>query len=109
MLWKLNFMTMNRNKIKFKYLMNLWKSLPEYPTEEDIVYELSSYLIRDGRPNGEFTMQTFNSVFGPDWKETKHGEIVQKMIQNEIFEPINRSKSEGKTKYKIKEIPEYCK
>ena len=99
---------MNRNKIKIKYLMNLWKSLPNYPTPEDVIWELSYYLIKDGRPNGEFTLQTFNSAFGSDWKETKHGEIIQQMIRDEIFEKVSKEKSEGKTKYRIKSTPDYC-
>jgi len=43
---------MNRGRIKFKYLLSVWKTMPDYPTQEDVVYELSLYLIKDGRPNG---------------------------------------------------------
>ena len=50
---------MNRNKIKLKYVLNLWKSLPEYPTKEDVLYEIKSFLVRDSRP-GEFSHQTLN-------------------------------------------------
>jgi len=42
---------MDKNKIKFKYLMNLWRTLPDYPTKEDAIYELNVYLLKDGRPN----------------------------------------------------------
>jgi hypothetical protein len=84
--------------------MNLWKILPDYPTREDIIYELSVYLEKDGRPGGEFTAQTFNSVWGNSWTETKHFAIVEKMLQEGDFEEI---KSQNKTKYKIKETPIY--
>lgn len=99
---------MNRNKVKLKYLMNLWKSLPDYPTEEDIVYELSVYLAKDGRPNGEFTRQTFNSAFGADWSESHYGSVIEKMIKNGDFIETGSVKS-GKTKYRIKNTPEYYK
>lgn len=71
---------MNKNKIKFKYLLNVWKSLPEYPTKEDIAYEISAFLIKDGRSNGDISMQTFNSIYGSSWEKTKHGEIIKSMI-----------------------------
>jgi len=41
---------MDKNKLKMKYHMGIWKELPAYPTEEDVVFELNSYLVRDGRP-----------------------------------------------------------
>ena len=97
---------MNRNKIKFKYLMNLWKSLPSYPTQEDILYELCSYLEKDGRPNGEFTFQTFNSLWGSKWMETKHHELVQQMFDAGLFIESSEQGS-NKVKYKIKDTPGY--
>jgi hypothetical protein len=97
---------MNRNKIKFKYLMNLWKSLPSYPTQEDVIYELCSYLEKDGRPNGEFTLQTFNSIWGSKWVETKQYELVQQMFNAGLFIESSGQGS-NKVKYKIKDIPEY--
>ena len=97
---------MNRNKIKFKYLMNLWKSLPSYPTQEDIIYELLVYLEKDGRPNGEFTFQTFNSIWGSKWMETKHHELVQNMIENGTFKEVG-GQGANKIKFKLKETQEY--
>jgi hypothetical protein len=73
---------MNRNKIKFKYLLNLWKNLPSYPTKEDVAYEITVYLIKDGRSNGDISMQTFNSIFGSNWEKTKHGEQIKAMIHD---------------------------
>jgi len=97
---------MNRNKIKFKYLMNLWKSLPSYPTQEDVIFELTSYLEKDGRPNGEFSLQTFNSILGSKWMETKHYELVQNMISSGQFIEVS-GQGTNKVKYKLKEKPEY--
>jgi hypothetical protein len=97
---------MNKNKVKFKYLMNLWKSLPEYPTQEDIIYELSVYLEKDGRPNGEFTLKTFNSIYGNKWEQSSHFDIVNNMIKNNVFETKDEIIND-KTKYRLKETPIY--
>jgi hypothetical protein len=86
--------------------MNLWKSLPSYPNAEDVIYELCVYLEKDGRPNGEFTLQTFNSIWGSKWVETKHFELVQSMLQNGTFTEIGEEGS-NKKKLKLKETPEY--
>jgi hypothetical protein len=97
---------MNRNKIKFKYLLGVWKTLPEYPTSDDIVYELSLYLLKDGRPHGEFSIQTLRSVFGPSWETNKHGEIIKKMIDAGDFEETKKS-SASKKWYRISKTPYY--
>ena len=87
--------------------MNLWKTLPGYPTKEDIIYELSVYLVKDGRPNGEFTTQTFNSAFGNEWQESKHGSVIDSMIKDGDF--IEAGVYSGKPKYKLGETPSYSK
>ncbi len=85
--------------------MGIWKELPSYPTEEDVIFELNSYLIRDGRPQGEFSEQTFNSFLPVDWESKKYGEVIKSLIDKGIFE---RQKSKGsKTVFKIKDNPHY--
>ena len=97
---------MNRNKIKIKYLLNLWKSLPEYPTQEDVVYEITSYLFKEGKRNGPFSIQTLNGVFGSGWEETKIKDIVEQMIETGEFE-VDPKTSGDKKWYKIKDNPYY--
>jgi hypothetical protein len=97
---------MNKNKIKFKYILNLWKSLPNYPTKEDIVYEVSLYLAKDGRPNGDISHQTFNSIFGSSWEKMKHGEVIKTMIEEGDFKEIEKSTGTKKW-YRIKNNPYY--
>ena len=97
---------MNKNKIEFKYLMGIWKSLPDYPTKSDIIYELNVYLLKDGRPDGEFSYQTFNSAFGSDWEKTKHKLVIEDMIDSGEFEQTDKL-SAGKRWYKIKCNPYY--
>ena len=97
---------MEKNKLKMKYLLGIWKDLPEYPTKEDIIYELNSYLIKDGRPDGEFSDQTFNSFLPSGWEELKHSEVVKELIETEIFEKTERTVG-NKIWYKIKDNPHY--
>ena len=88
-----------------KYHMGIWKELPAYPTEEDVIFELNSYLVRDGRPNGDFSMQTFNSFLPGGWESSKHGEIINDLIKKETF--ITQKAKGGKTLFKIKNNPHY--
>ena len=84
--------------------MGVWKELPEYPTYEDIIYELNLYLVKDGRPDGDFTEQTFNSFLPSGWASTQHGLAIRKMMEEGVFEKTERT-SGGKIWYKIKENP----
>lgn len=86
--------------------MNLWKTLPSYPTKEDIIYELSVYLMKDGRPNGSFSLQTLNGPFGLNWEETKIKDVIEEMIETGEFE-VDTKKISPKTWYKIKDNPYY--
>lgn len=97
---------MEKNKLKFKYLLGIWKDLPQYPTKEDIIYELNSYLIKDGRPDGEFSDQTFNSFLPEGWDKEKHGEVIRELIETGAFEKTERSIG-NKNWYKIKDNPHY--
>ena len=86
--------------------MGVWKELPDYPSSEDVIFELNSYLIKDGRPDGEFTEQTFNSFLPSNWKESKHGEIVKLLFESDIFLK-QKGKTASKISYKIKDNPHY--
>lgn len=97
---------MQKEKIKLKYLLGIWKDLPEYPTKEDIIYELNFYLIKDGRPDGDFSDQTFNSFLPQDWEEQKYGELVKELIESGIFEKTEKNTG-NKNWYKIKDNPHY--
>ena len=97
---------MQRNKIKFKYLMNLWRTMPNYPTKEDAIYELSVYLVKDGRPNGSFSEQTLRAPFGSDWESTKYKQIIDEMIETGELE-VDTKKVSSKKWYKIKNNPYY--
>ncbi len=86
--------------------MGLWKILPEYPNPDDIIYEISLYLMKDGRPNGDFSEQTFNSIFGKSWRSEKTGSVISSMIQSGTIEETEK-KTGNKKWYRIKENPYY--
>lgn len=86
--------------------MGIWKDLPDYPCAEDIIFELNAYLVKDGRPDGEFSEQTFNSFLPSNWKKGKHGEIVKELLDKEIFQK-QKGKEGNKIMYKIKDNPHY--
>ena len=86
--------------------MGLWKSLPEYPNPDDVIYEISLYLTKDGRPNSEFSEQTFNSIFGKNWAQEKTGDIISEMIEAGSIKEIDK-KPGNKKWYTIKDNPYY--
>jgi hypothetical protein len=97
---------MEKSKLKMKYLLGIWRDLPEYPTKEDVIYELNSYLIKDGRPDGEFSDQTFNSFLPENWESEKFGDAVKELMETEIFEKTEKTLG-NKNWYKIKDNPHY--
>lgn len=97
---------MEKSKLKMKYLLGIWKDLPEYPTKEDVIYELNSYLIKDGRPDGEFSDQTFNSFLPDNWETEKFGDHVKELTETGIFEKTEKTLG-NKNWYKIKDNPHY--
>jgi len=78
--------------------------MPDYPTKEDVIYELNVYLTKDGRPNGSFSLQTLKAPFGPNWEETKFKQIVDEMIKTGEFE-VDTKKVSPKVWYKSKITP----
>lgn len=97
---------MEKNKTKFKYLLEIWKDLPEYPTPDDILYELNVYLLKDGRPDGEFSKKTFNSMYGSDWEDKPHGKILNHLFSEGYFIESEKS-TDNKKWYRIKNNPYY--
>jgi hypothetical protein len=93
---------MDRNRIKFKYILGLWKTMPEYPTKEDVLYEISIYMVKEKRLNHEISEQTFNSIFGHNWQKSKHFNAIETMIcDGDLTEIIKSPKAGSKKWYKI--------
>ena len=62
--------------------------------------------MKDKRPNGDFSEQTFNSIFGKNWKGEKSGEIILGMIESGDMEETKKSNASKKW-YTIKNNPYY--
>jgi hypothetical protein len=66
---------MTQENIPVKYSMNIWKSLPGYPTKLDVLYEIYSHLFKNSK--SEFSEQTLNGIWFDDkgvanWRGTKY-------------------------------------
>jgi len=66
---------MTQENVPVKYTMNIWKSLPVYPTKLDVLYEIYSNLFKNSKT--EFSEQTLNSIWfdekgSGNWKGTKY-------------------------------------
>jgi len=44
---------MEKNKLKMKYLLGIWKDLTGYPTEEDVLYATRKEIIKAEKRNIE--------------------------------------------------------
>lgn len=97
---------MQQGKIKLKYMMGLWKHLPEYPSEGDLIYEITLYLAKDGRPNGEFTRQTLKSALGKGWEESAHKAVFESLVESGQIQKTP-GKDESKDKFRIVHNPYY--
>jgi hypothetical protein len=92
---------MDKNKIKLKYLLGIWKSLPTYPSQEDIIYEIKSFLLKEGKLGGEFSYQNMKTIFGSDYENKDHGSIIKEMIQSGEIEEKTKGQ-QNKIWYKLK-------
>lgn len=96
---------MNRQKIKIKYLLNLWKILPEYPTTEDVLFEIYSYLVKDERGE-DFSQSTLDFIFRNNTEEEKvkiEAKIKELKDSNQII--VSKITGEGKEWFKIEKNP----
>lgn len=80
--------------------MNVWKSLPGYPTEEDVKYEIGTYLFKEGKVEEDFSLSTLNSLYGRNWETTQHYKVVESMIESGEIIKIDKNNG-GKDWYKI--------
>ena len=97
---------MNRDKVPFKYLLNMWKTTLVYPTKLDTLYELYVYVLKNMK-NQEFSEQTFNGIWCDqsgvaNWKGSLVEPYLDEMLKDGTF--VKTKESGGKTWYKIDEV-----
>ena len=85
-------MKINKEKLKIKYLFDLYKISPLYPTEEDVLYEYICLLNEKGKIN-KFTTADLRRwrVKLPKEYETIP-EIMNVFIEQGYFKELNRYK-----------------
>lgn len=87
--------------------MNIWKTLPKYPTREDVLYELCMY-VEKNLANKEFSELTFNGIWYDtggvaNWKGTRIEEHINEMFANGTF--VMSRDQNGKTWFKVANNP----
>lgn len=97
-----------KDMLPIKYLVGVWKTLPGYPTSEDVLYEICHYMNRKGMT--DFSELTFNGIWYDttgvaNWKGTDVEARLNEMMSDGTF-LVNRTDANGKNWYEIKgEIP----
>lgn len=74
--------------------------MPSYPVEEDIIYEIKSFLLKEGKPDREFSHQNLRSIFGNDFENKESGIIFKNLVQTGIIIEKNKG-NQGKSWYRI--------
>ena len=78
----------------------MWKSMIGYPTGQDFLYEVLSYLEKNAK-TGDFSEQTLTYAIGPDWKQT-HEKVFAELVGNDTIEADTRGE---KKIYRVKHNP----
>jgi len=58
---------MNKNKLKVKWLLGIYKVLPNYPTQEDILFDLVEFLYQKDQINDSFTISIFKLIYNKQY------------------------------------------
>lgn len=96
---------MDKKKLPIKYQIGIWKTLPNYPTKNDILYELQVHVSK--MKTGEFSEQTFNGIWYDEggvanWRGTKIEAHLESIINDSaIVEQTKCDEKTGKQWYKI--------
>jgi hypothetical protein len=96
--------TFDKNKLKIKYIFNLYKYSPVYPTTEDILYEYIAGLEKRNLLQEEFSLRLlrrFSSKLPNNI--TSHKEMMNYFVSKNIFE-ITKEDKRG-TYFKLKNNP----
>ncbi len=81
-----------------KYLMGLWKTLPNYPTTEDVLYELQIHLQKGDQPQGDLAASDFKSLWGSGWAGSPQFERVSELVSQGL---LSQQGTPAKPKYRI--------
>ena len=93
---------MDKNKLKIKYSLKIQRMHPSYPSREDILFEVYSYILKDGKV--EFSDVTMNYIWQdlegkPNWKGTDIEERFKELVRDGYIIEVKRTGD--KTWYKL--------
>lgn len=88
---------MTQENIPIKYTLNMWKSLPGYPTKLDVLYEIYNYVHKNEKK--EFSELTLNAFWFDDkgvgnWRGTKKETYVNELMKEGTIKETRKDKSE---------------
>lgn len=58
---------MNKNKLKVKWLLGIYKVLPNYPSQEDILFDLVEFLYQKDQIKDSFTKSIFKLIYNKQY------------------------------------------
>lgn len=95
---------MNKDKLPVKYLISIWKTLPGYPTREDVLFEVHQYISK--KTSDEFSEQTLNGIWYDtggvaNWRGTMYETRINEMMSDGTFEKTRTEEKTGKDWFKI--------
>ena len=85
---------MTQENVPVKYTMNIWKSLPVYPTKLDVLYEIYAHMFKNGKT--EFSEQTLNSIWydakgSGNWKGTRYEHHFIELQKDVTFKEVKKN------------------
>lgn len=92
---------MNKNKLKLKWILGIYKVLPSYPSQEDFLFEITEFHYQKDSLNDSFGKNVFKLIMGTKKFyefETKVDEFLEYAIANNF---IKKSETKNKETYII--------
>lgn len=92
---------MQEENVKLKYIIGIYKDLPEYPSAEDIYYFIYNRSVSKARPvvGFNFTDNLIFSKMGNELDETRVSESLQDLVDKGIIALKKSTKT--RTSYEV--------
>jgi len=85
--------TINKDKLKVKYVIGSYTVLPNYPDAGDVFYEFfTNYCSRKGDRRIKFTTSSMEKKW-PHLSKEKTGDILAQLVHLKLIEEVSQSSS----------------
>jgi hypothetical protein len=85
--------TINKDKLKVKYVIGSYTVLPRYPDAGDVFYEFfTNYCSRKGDRRIKFTTSSMEKKW-PTMSKERMGEIAEYLIDHNLIEEVSKTPS----------------